>query len=107
MRISDWSSDVCSSDLSDAGKVQDLQWHSCRRLREQGHAGNDGRAQASRCRCDPSVPDPASARSAGADGSEGKAEGLIDGRTEERRVGNECVSTWRSRWAQTKYKDTK
>src|SRR3546814_1137410 len=66
MRISDWSSDVCSSDLlrqADnlyrlVGKGQDL-------VQELVDAGDDH----------------------------------LHGRSEERRVGKECVSTCRSRWS--------
>src|SRR3546814_13220901 len=91
MRISDWSSDVCSSDLR--GK----------------------------CRCDPSV----GAGPLWRDG--GRCKGLyqrrrhisgrsgaafhralspppIGSRSEERRVGTECVSTCRSRWSPYTYK---
>src|SRR3546814_16353410 len=62
MRISDWSSDVCSSDLVATG----------------GLAGGDI----------------AEGAGAGADGAEDH-----HGRSEERRVGKECVSTCRSRWS--------
>src|SRR3546814_4294872 len=68
MRISDWSSDVCSSDLpsSRAG--------SCR--------ANDCAGRfASACQLDHCT------RRCG------------QGRSEERRVGKECVSTCRSRWS--------
>src|SRR3546814_3520933 len=67
MRISDWSSDVCSSDLP----------------------------QHLVCGRDP--------RTAGAVRERGLAQGEqdLDGqvRSEERRVGKECVSTCRSRWS--------
>src|SRR3546814_18033311 len=81
MRISDWSSDVCSSDL----RLQP-----CRR---QGH----------RRRCEPKAPGlfvplvfelVAVARE--------PARVAVDGggdRSEERRVGKELVSTCRSRWS--------
>src|SRR3546814_4655318 len=70
MRISDWSSDVCSSDLKiwagfeidNAGKKQ-MSIHPKRTLRKAVR----------------------------------NKEG--DGRSEERRVGKECVSTCRSRWS--------
>src|SRR3546814_18196210 len=62
MRISDWSSDVCSSDLAD--DPLDLV------------AGADGNGRF------------------GHDHGE-----AIECRSEERRVGNECVSTCRSRWS--------
>src|SRR3546814_9212612 len=58
MRISDWSSDVCSSDLAVAGRHRPLQIGQ-RPLWARGR----------RCR------------------------------SEERRVGKECVSTCRSRWS--------
>src|SRR3546814_7820504 len=67
MRISDWSSDVCSSDLSD------------------DRFG--GRAQCIRRSL------PICARSCAGTGPPGC------NRSEERRVGKECVSTCRSRWS--------
>src|SRR3546814_20076380 len=90
MRISDWSSDVCSSDLAAAALlaltialllllllaillalltlfVLVLTWHRCLlRSCSQGGAGTDERTRR---------------------------------RSEERRVGKECVSTCRSRWS--------
>src|SRR3546814_5034034 len=69
MRISDWSSDVCSSDLEAAAP----------RVHRKGvDAGQDARAHQK-----------------GADHRHGKG----DHRSEERRVGKECVSTCRSRWS--------
>src|SRR3546814_3553149 len=66
MRISDWSSDVCSSDLRISGRKPEGQ---ARRIRRDG------------------------------EGSEG-SRGVEDRRrSEERRVGKECVSTCRSRWS--------
>src|SRR3546814_8889905 len=63
MRISDWSSDVCSSDLSGPA------W-ACR----QSHPGTAFHRRPVRtCPC--------------------------DGRSEERRVGKECVRTCSSRWS--------
>src|SRR3546814_3206382 len=69
MRISDWSSDVCSSDLGQLpgpsrtilGCIGQVHW----------------------------VPA----------GTEAGSTGGRDGRSEERRVGKECVSTCRSRWS--------
>src|SRR3546814_7255306 len=64
MRISDWSSDVCSSDLDQGDAV----------------AGHDAEgAEAVR------QPD--------------RPAGRFGPRSEERRVGKECVSTCRSRWS--------
>src|SRR3546814_1382231 len=62
MRISDWSSDVCSSDLDAVPQGHRQQGHRRRRL-----SVGDGGAEAHR--------------------------------SEERRVGKECVSTCRSRWS--------
>src|SRR3546814_17960629 len=75
MRISDWSSDVCSSDL---GAVD-------------GHAQDHRRGREIRLahRRRPAVPD---ARGIHANPA------LAEFRSEERRVGNEGVSTWRSQW---------
>src|SRR3546814_3664748 len=78
MRISDWSSDVCSSDLAqDRNRILD------RRLADEdgleaSHGAEGQVAPAFRSNGD---------TLAGA------------GRSEERRVGNECVSTCRSRWS--------
>src|SRR3546814_17459706 len=99
MRISDWSSDVCSSDLNDAGKIldmikeQEIEWVDLRFTDPKGKwqhlsmvAGlidedqlNDGFMF---------------------DGSSIAGwKAINERRSEERRVGKECVSTWRSRWS--------
>src|SRR3546814_4718886 len=70
MRISDWSSDVCSSDLDQAPDD-----------RQRGRG--DVRTAAS----------PDQSRTSGANPA------LHSPRSEERRVGKECVSTCRSRWS--------
>src|SRR3546814_15769367 len=73
MRISDWSSDVCSSDLLDpAEAVEALELGQPLDLvRFAAHV---------------------------------RAEHLPHARSEERRVGKECVSTCRSRWSPYHYK---
>src|SRR3546814_16304934 len=71
MRISDWSSDVCSSDLG------------ARRAQPGGRAQRAGRRRRPG----------AAARRAEIDRPEGQC------RSAERRVGQECVSTCRSRWS--------
>src|SRR3546814_11198972 len=73
MRISDWSSDVCSSDLRahHDSPVPDGPGHP----HDHGHA-DDRQARSPR--------------------DQGGAE---ESRSEERRVGKECVSTCRSRWS--------
>src|SRR3546814_3914591 len=75
MRISDWSSDVCSSDLRTA--EEDVAVRPCRRSHGKGQPRGEGA------------------------GEGGRADGIAGGapRSEERRVGKECVSTCRSRWS--------
>src|SRR3546814_1887412 len=89
MRISDWSSDVCSSDLPEllqhAGLVQPLVAHGVDEL----HVGVDELGQVLVAgRHDDAV------ALAGCDAAQ-----RPDDRSEERRVGKECVSTCRSRWS--------
>src|SRR3546814_20070857 len=90
LRISDWSSDVCSSDLI-YSKFIDKLWRAVcvRLLGEMLEALKDGR-----------------------DLYFGDALLHDDGialvkRSEERRVGKECVSTCRSRWSPYQYKKKK
>src|SRR3546814_17687069 len=71
MRISDWSSDVCSSDLRHRGRRRDRGGGEHRTQHSPGH-------ESTGC-----------------------------GRSEERRVGKECVSTCRSRWSPYHYKKNK
>src|SRR3546814_2690207 len=93
MRISDWSSDVCSSDLV-------LQAHVLHGL---GQVQRLGRIR----RLGPAMGDVAERAAAGADlpqdheGRGAVAEALVDvrARSEGRRVGKEWVSTCRSRWS--------
>src|SRR3546814_12802002 len=98
MRISDWSSDVCSSDLLSEGSVHDG-------LAFLGHtfAFKSGALKTS----------PAEANQqyfwkevAKLDTQLGEIAYPIH-RSEERRVGNECVSTCRSRWSPYHSKQTK
>src|SRR3546814_7397351 len=77
MRISDWSSDVCSSDLGDGRRGARDARFSQRGLTE-----------------DSFIPPAYSA--AAAPGRRVMRQGR---RSEERRVGKECVSTCRSRWS--------
>src|SRR3546814_17687288 len=99
MRISDWSSDVCSSDLGD------IQWATDGQLLfgaiEVDEAHVDGITAAA---------EHAYARMTAFVGASDTPHLLRvwnyldaitfgDGRSEERRVGKECVSTFRSRWS--------
>src|SRR3546814_13320965 len=86
MRISDWSSDVCSSDLAGSSRRRAAGTaHGHRRRAPAGMAAGGGMS-AHRG----NTPDAATIRIALAD------EQAL--RSEERREGKECVSTCRSRW---------
>src|SRR3546814_20223317 len=117
MRISDWSSDVCSSDLVDAVARKDQ----AADARGGVHADGDGAEAGAQHRGqkaavagedDPPRHDRLAGRKAAAhDGAEevfrlglffGKA-----GRSEERRGGEEWVSTCRSGWLKVNYKKKK
>src|SRR3546814_16303794 len=96
MRISDWSSDVCSSDLAPCRRARRDEPDSAhpRRCPHGGLAAalcsdrlDHRRLPADRAANRGDLADPARFR-------------LPDpGRSEERRVGKECVSTCRSRWS--------
>src|SRR3546814_18830927 len=80
MRISDWSSDVCSSDLG-TGITAETIGHSLLTQFTDTHFIGERISF---------VNDIESAREAAV---------RINARSEERRVGKACVSTWRSRWS--------
>src|SRR3546814_19525706 len=85
MRISDWSSDVCSSDLDD---------RAAGRERARGVAAGHGEGErevAGRVDGDDSERDLVAAQV-----GPGRGAGA---RSEERRVGKECVGTGRFRWS--------
>src|SRR3546814_9944200 len=84
VRISDWSSDVCSADLRPSGRAGTA-------LARTGAATRRSRRGGVR---------------AGGDrdrGTRGIAVGTVR-RSDERRVGNECDSTCRSPWSPYQYK---
>src|SRR3546814_18081245 len=107
MRISDWSSDVCSSDLSyclrpkspSLPTIKPLlitqEWRdvgsdlAARRASRRAHFSRDGPPAGS-------VPDGVGRVPRTAPGTGRRA---APARSEERRVGKECVSTCRSRWS--------
>src|SRR3546814_3830971 len=108
MRISDWSSDVCSSDLGlrpalpsgDRGSMRvifmgtpDFAVPVLAALVDAGHEIVAAYTQPPRRagRGKKLVPSPVEARAT--------ALGVAVRRSEERRVGKECVSTCRSRWS--------
>src|SRR3546814_17164298 len=100
MRISDWSSDVCSSDLAiiDIAEVESGLVH-----REAETGERIGLGAGAVVEVDVAAPQ----AGVGADrvidleaGFDARLEGRLDVvRSDERRVGKECVSTCRSRWS--------
>src|SRR3546814_3090385 len=86
MRISDWSSDVCSSDL---GHGEGDYPHDCGGAAALRHCPS---VSASRCHL------PMPAAQGGPSGCLALNRASLY-RSEERRVGKECVSTCRSRWS--------
>src|SRR3546814_12010307 len=101
MRISDWSSDVCSSDLD--GVVREEALHLAVELGGQRLVGRQHQGRALQ------VLDDMRHREGLARAGDAEQNlvalarravlGQLADRSEERRVGNECVSTWRSRWS--------
>src|SRR3546814_13486025 len=107
MRISDWSSDVCSSDLIDLLLGQATAFGVVKSANSVGFVGGALGQSGLKCvRCcfgcmfskccgicrdslrfpgEPEAPDKFS-------------QICRNGRSEKRRVGKECVRTWRSRW---------
>src|SRR3546814_20920938 len=96
MRISDWSSDVCSSDLAEPMRPRGRREHIVEIDRERiigqpDEAGEDDQKQ---------QPDePEAEILVRPSPHDTVTRGSKSGSSEERRVGKECVSTSRSRWA--------
>src|SRR3546814_16742786 len=95
MRISDWSSDVCSSDLKAGKSREENQEREDRQQRGIGDMSGQLEGQAARH------------RPAGVIEHENRRPGHPPPpvRSAERRVGKECVSKCRARWSP--YNDTK
>src|SRR3546814_15070437 len=94
MRISDWSSDVCSSDLGPVERTpgpSDVVRHLLAVLWTQD-VGADG---GGRRRVEP----PDHVEATDNEHQDGDRHDGGASRSEERRVGKEWVSTWRSRWS--------
>src|SRR3546814_12959179 len=99
MRISDWSSDVCSSDLVGPARADVEAGRPGQRLealRRPHVAGMEPPRPVAYLRARPEQPE---SRRAGGSGEMHEARIVADERSEERRVGKECVSTCRSRWS--------
>src|SRR3546814_17860143 len=97
MRISDWSSDVCSSDLL---SVQLRGTGALRTLFAECTSQDTVRGIA---HYEEPLPAPLTPRAFG----EGSVLAITIERSEERRVGKECVSTCRSRWSPYHYTKNK
>src|SRR3546814_10676094 len=97
MRISDWSSDGCSSDLRHIGQFE---IHHLRQLVDiQSACGNVGGDQHAHCAFLEIIECLGACTLALVAVNCGGFNAVLVERSEERRVGNECVSTWRSRWS--------
>src|SRR3546814_16251194 len=98
MRISDWSSDVCSSDLSTASQLPDTPAQLAAQQGPQGHP----------IRVPDLCGDLVDARVSGAQEMDSMLNAkVLEIRSEERRVGEECGSQCRSWWSQCHYTKTK
>src|SRR3546814_17310037 len=89
MRISDWSSDVCSSDLQARGPMRAAKGMKISAGRHQGWCRGPGA-------CTPECAEILRWRPGSGDA--GTARRRHCGRSEERRVGKECVGKCKSRW---------
>src|SRR3546814_14962551 len=98
MRISDWSSDVCSSDLRRARVERGALAIEQRMPRDMDEDVEIARRRAARARL--AFARQADARALVDPGGDidRQRPGSVDARSEERRVGKECVSPGRSRW---------
>src|SRR3546814_6087173 len=95
LRISDWSSDVCSSDLLRSCAVGSSQWMATRTGCGMNHRRNS--QVNTEFALVLSVVNFAATAYGGAGATSAAA--VAERRSEERRVGKECVSTCRSRWS--------
>src|SRR3546814_20495338 len=99
MRISDWSSDVCSSDLDDPNRIAFAQVN----IVTNAVVGTTSMYQIDPVNRSLAIGYTWLSRSVQGTGINPESKLLLlrhafDQRSEERRVGKECVSTCRSRW---------
>src|SRR3546814_13617258 len=94
MRISDWSSDVCSSDLAEFVLLAGHAHQPAHALDQEVVAGARGIGPGLAEAGDRAVDQPRI----------DLRQAVVIERSEERRVGKECVSTCRSRWSPYHYK---
>src|SRR3546814_11274224 len=106
MRISDWSSDVCSSDLLSpelAGIVDEISFKSGEDIKAGAvlvklRAADDV-ARLDALRASAELAQSIYSRDKAQLEAHAISQAALDSRSEERRVGKECVSTCRSRWS--------
>src|SRR3546814_14335123 len=98
MRISDWSSDVCSSDLQEGEGAHPRKAEPAERI---GAEAADDERQGRRAACDDEAVEEVDreVRLGEQVPVVLQRPALRQERSEERRVGKECVSTCRSRWS--------
>src|SRR3546814_1067002 len=94
MRISDWSSDVCSSDLATRALSRDSATGNIPVLIVSTKNMDTDRAWGLRQGAKDYIVKPPNE-----DALVARINELVGARSEERRVGNECVSTCRARWS--------
>src|SRR3546814_11766500 len=95
MRISDWSSDVCSSDLAGEPEWRGERFH----FPVEDYLAHQGRRFVERFDADRFLALSESIDLHDVEPEQVRTPSTLIGRSEERRVGKECVSTCRSRWA--------
>src|SRR3546814_14848164 len=95
MRISDWSSDVCSSDLDSKTLAPSVK---SERVGSRS-VGADDFSHTADLQEDRRVQSPCSTATEGRCCDTAEPDRWPETRSEERRVGKECVSTCRSRWS--------
>src|SRR3546814_11324163 len=106
MRISDWSSDVCSSDLHAQAARMRAQWEAPRPLFKQlwqkiivAKISMQASLLAAQGRDEANALTLLARRVRSGDPDNLEAQAARNYRSGERRVGKECVSTCRSRWS--------
>src|SRR3546814_14762864 len=99
MRISDWSSDVCSSDLFPVHRIYCVGRNFAEHAREMGSEIDRGTPVFFMKPADAVLPGGGAQPFPSATGDMHHEVELVVARSEERRVGKECVSPCRSRWS--------
>src|SRR3546814_4276404 len=99
MRISDWSSDVCSSDLPDFDLAEITRYGKAKGVKLIGHHETGGGVENYARQLDAALKLYADHGVSLIKTGYVRHSGTIKDRSDERRVGKECVSTCRSRWS--------